>query len=156
MKAKLYGCVFCLLVLPAFAFGQPDIKVPSIGVSPQTSYLEADFSYTASIQVTNGGLSAAGSFHLKVNFWGKIYGTTVSGLDAGESVTIDFISEPFTPVCNLLYGIVATADDLGQVVESNESNNTKTGGFLRGACPGSPTSTPDNTDQHVHTNSDAD
>jgi len=97
----------------------PDLTVQNLSYSP-TSPTQGQ-SVAFSITVYNAGNAAAGTFRVRLQGSGSATATYISQLAAGASQTIALTrtlsasTETFT----------VTVDDLGQVNESNETNNTQ-------------------------------
>ena len=96
----------------------PDLIVQSLTHSPTNPTLGQAVSF--SVVVRNQGTATAGSFRVRLAGASSSTQGTLGSLAAGASTTLTLSlalsqsSETFT----------ATADDLGQVTESNEGNNT--------------------------------
>ena len=96
----------------------PDLVVQSLTHSPANPALGQAVSF--SVVVRNQGTAAAGSFRVRLAGASSSTQGTVASLAAGASTTLTLSlalsqdTETFT----------AIADDLGQVMESNEGNNT--------------------------------
>jgi len=97
----------------------PDLTVQNVSYTP-TSPTQGH-SVTFSITVRNAGSATAGTFRVRLQGSGSATSTYISQLTSGASQTVALTrtlsasSETF----------MVTVDDLGQVSESNEANNTQ-------------------------------
>ncbi|OEU49827.1 MAG: hypothetical protein BA871_02920 [Desulfuromonadales bacterium C00003096] len=98
----------------------PDLTVTAIGTPAR---LRADVINPISATVENIGSENATSFVVTLEADGSIVDTdTVTALNAGENTTVEFLWTPSsTGGCTLN----VTADANGEVIESNETNNSR-------------------------------
>ncbi len=97
----------------------PDLVIPSLAYAPFNPSIGQ--SVTFSITVTNQGTAASGFFRLRLQGSASSTQTYVTQLAAGASQVIS-LSLPLTASSETF---VATADDLNQVAESVETNNSQ-------------------------------
>jgi N-acetyl-anhydromuramyl-L-alanine amidase AmpD len=103
---------------PTPAPSVPDLVIANLTYGPTSSH--KDDTVTFSVTVRNQGASDAGSFHVRLAGTAAYTGASVSALAAGASVTVSLSlqlsqnSETFA----------VAVDDLGQVAETSEANNT--------------------------------
>jgi hypothetical protein len=95
----------------------------------------SDYYYPVEVTVRNAGSFAAGPFHVQLEVsWGPLLEVSaeisVSGLEAGESTTINF-TELFHPTHTGFYHLVATVDSKNNITESDETNNMATQGDVK-------------------------
>jgi len=108
----------------------PDLTVTALSFLPSNPTVGQTLTFTFTIQ--NIGSAQAGTFRVRLQGSGSSNQTYVSSLTAGASRTVSLTlplsasSETFT----------VTADDLGQVNESNEGNNTRSVTVTASAPPG--------------------
>lgn len=101
------------------AASAPDLTVASLTYSPSSPSVGQ--SVTFSVSVSNAGTASAGFFRIRLAGTSASTVTYLSGLGAGSSRTVALTlalsasAETFT----------ATVDDLGQVAEANETNNSR-------------------------------
>ena len=98
---------------------QPDLIVQSLTFSPSQPSLGANVTF--SITVRNQGTAQAGTFRVRLVGTSSSTQAYVTQLAAGGSQTV-MLTLPLTASIETF---TATADDLTQVSESSESNNTK-------------------------------
>jgi subtilase family serine protease len=101
----------------------PDLVITDAVVDPSPTF--AGSSVTATITVTNQGITNAGNFTVRWQPWllGSPVSTQVNGLNAGASTTVT-LSSVFSATG--IFAGTATADSTGAVAEINEGNNTRT------------------------------
>ena len=113
------------VVIPAHAFTTlcPDLTI-SFAASPLNVSGAGPFTHTVNVVIQNIGTADAGPFSVRVLVTGGATGTqNVASLAAGASLplSIDAIGDScFQPNCT----ISAFVDNLGQVVECDETNNS--------------------------------
>ncbi len=97
----------------------PDLTVQSLAYTPLSPTVGQ--SLTFSVVVRNQGTASAGAFRVRLN--GASLSTTASSasLGAGSSRTLSLV----LPLTASLETFTVMVDDLSQVAESNESNNTQ-------------------------------
>ncbi len=98
--------------------GQPDLVVHDLTFSP--SQPSIGNSVTFSITVRNQGAATAGSFRVRLTGTSSSTQSYITQLAAGGSQTLQLT----LPLTASVETFTATADDLAQVSESSESNNT--------------------------------
>jgi len=115
-----------VVIQPAAA---ADLTVSSLTASPSNPSIGQTLTF--SFTITNVGNTSSGTFRVKLQGSGTATQTYISSLGAGasrsSSLTLPLIaaSETFT----------VTADDLGQIAESNETNNTRSLTVTASATP---------------------
>ena len=97
----------------------PDLAVSSLTFSPSTPTVGQ--SLTFSFTIRNVGTASAGTFRVRLQGTTSSTQTYLSGISAGASRTAS-LSLPLSATSETF---TLTADDLGQVSESNEGNNTR-------------------------------
>jgi len=118
------------VVTPAPLATPPDLIVADVTYGPTN--VQKDDTVAFSITVRNQGASDAGGFRVNLAGTAAHAGASFSGLAAGASATAELSlqlsqnSETFT----------ATVDDLGQVAETNEANNTEQTTVVAGSADG--------------------
>jgi len=98
--------------------GQADLVVQSLTSSPSQPSIGSNVTF--SIVVRNQGTAAAGTFRVRLAGTSSSTQTYITQLAAGGSQTVQLT----LPLTASYETFTATADDLGQVAESSESNNT--------------------------------
>ena len=97
----------------------PDLSVQSVTFTPSSPTLGQTLTFT--ITLRNSGTASAGQFRVRLQGSASTTHTYVTSLASGASRTVT-LSLPLTTTPETF---TVTADDLGQVSESNESNNTR-------------------------------
>ena len=98
----------------------PDLTVTAIGTPAR---LRADVINPISATVENMGSENATSFVVTLEAGGSIVDTdTVTSLNAGENTTVEFL---WTPSSTGEYTLNVTADANGEVIESDDANNSR-------------------------------
>ena len=100
--------------------GLPDLLITSIGHTPQAPLVGQTVTFT--IIVRNGGAADAGPFRVRLAGSGPTTDTYVAQLSAGATTTLSLT----LPFITAMETFTATADDLHQLQETNEANNTRT------------------------------
>ena len=98
----------------------PDLSVQSVTFTPSNPTIGQSLTFT--IIVRNSGTASAGQFRVRLQGSASSRQTYITSLASGASRTIT-LSLPLTTSPETF---IVTADDFGQVSESNESNNTRT------------------------------
>ncbi len=98
---------------------QPDLVVTNITYTPTNPTVGSTVSFTVTLR--NGGTASAGSFVVRLQGVGPSQDRSVSSLSAGSQTNLSF-SLPLTTSPETF---TATADFYNQVVESDETNNTR-------------------------------
>ena len=105
---------------------EPELIMPTVvppppppPPGPKPDLIVTQF-YSNSVTVKNQGLGAAGPFRLRMNNSTTVAYQSFAGLAAGASETR---MVPDLSFCSTTW--IATADDIGQVDETDETNNTR-------------------------------
>jgi len=114
---------------------QPDLIVQGITFSPPSPSIGS--SITVSATIRNVGAAAAGMFRVRLQGAASSTQTYVTQLAAGAGRSISLA----LPLTTSPETFTLTADDLGQVAESNEGNNTAAV-TVTAAAPNPPTANP--------------
>jgi len=101
------------------AAAAPDLTISSLNFSPSSPTIGQTLTFSFTVQ--NIGNENAGFFRIRLQGAGPTAQTYLSGLSAGSSRTLS-LSLPLSAASETL---AITADDLGQVAESDETNNTR-------------------------------
>ena len=101
------------------AAAAPDLTVTSLTFAPSNPTIGQSVTFAFTVQ--NIGTASAGSFRLGLQGSSSSNATYVSSLSAGASRTLSLA----LPLASSSETFTVTADDLGQVSESNETNNTR-------------------------------
>jgi len=110
---------------------RPDLTVQAVTFSPPSPSIGSPVTVSATIR--NVGAASAGMFRVRLQGAASSTQTFVSGLAAGASRSISLA----LPLTTSPETFTLTADDLGQVAESNEGNNTASVTVFA-AAPGPP------------------
>ena len=114
---------------------RPDLIVQGITFSPPSPSIGS--SITVSATIRNVGAAAAGMFRVRLQGAASSTQTFVTQLAAGASRSISLV----LPLTTSPETFTLTADDLGQVAELNEGNNTASV-TVTAAAPSPPTANP--------------
>ena len=98
----------------------PDLVVQSISYAPPSPILGQNVTF--SVTVANQGNAAAGYFRIRLTGASSSTQSYITQLPAGASQIVSLA----LPLASNSETFTATADDLNQVIESTETNNTKT------------------------------
>ncbi len=109
--------------------GAPDLVIQNMVHSPTSPTIGQNVAFT--ITVRNAGNAGAGLFRVRLVGSASSTQTYVTQLAAGASQTFTLA----LPLTTSPETFTATADDLGQVAESNESNNTRSSTVASAAVP---------------------
>ncbi len=109
--------------------GLPDLTVISISHTPQTPLVGQSVAFT--VTVRNSGTAAAGPFRVRLASTAVSTYGYVSQLPAGGSRDLELV----LPLTATAETFVANADDLHQVTEQDEINNTRSTTVISAAPP---------------------
>ena len=107
----------------------PDLVIQSLTASPTSPTLGQSVTFT--VVVRNAGTASAGQFRVRLTGTAASTTAIVSSLSAGATRTLSLV----LPLSTSPETFTATADDLGQVAESNEGNNTQSLTVTAAAVP---------------------
>ena len=112
---------------------QPDLVVSAISVAPETDPTWYDVTYT----ITNQGTTAAvaSTTAIEIDGAGVILELPCPALAAGASNTVTTAPGTLAQISGTSDTIIVTADDLNQVAESNENNNSASITYVYQAPP---------------------
>jgi PKD repeat protein len=107
----------------------PDLIVQSISYAPTNPVISQNVTFT--ITVKNQGTAAAGTFRVRLAGSSSSTQTSIAQLTSGATQVVSLA----LPLTGSSETFTATVDDLGQVAESNESNNTRSVTVTGSATP---------------------